>query len=375
LHRLGRVGGDPETLLQQLEVEQDVVARRALLLSFGGFTEHKLAAKQRQELASKLLPTYRDDPDSGIHAAIDWLLRLPHWGYREQLREIEEKLAGQPPGNRRWYVTKRQGHTLAVISGPVEFPMGSPASEPDRQAEEALHRQRIPRSFAVATKEVTVQQFQEFLKANPGIRHVGVSTQKYNPDPDRPVLGVTWFAAAQYCRWLSEQEGLPEDQMCYPPIADIKPGMQLPADYLARTGYRLPTEAEWEYACRAGAVTSRHYGAAEELLGNYAWYVRNANGRAGPVGSKKPNDFGLFDMHGNASEWCQEALAPYAPPGDGPAIEDREHPKPITEVDRRVLRGGAFLSPAPEVRSATRAEFQPTVPFILVGLRVARTWR
>src|SRR5262245_18114614 len=108
-------------------------------------------------------------------------------------------------------------------------------------------------------------------------------------DRDEPIIGVTWFEAAQYCRWLSEQERIAKDQMCYPPVDQIKEGMIMPADYLARTGHRLPTEAEWESVCRAGAGTSRHYGVAEELLRDYAWYAQNAHGRAHPVGSKKPN--------------------------------------------------------------------------------------
>src|SRR5207245_1444867 len=148
----------------------------------------------------------------------DWLLRLPPWDDGAQLRAIDKQLAGQQPANRGWYVTNRQGHTLAIISNPGEFQMGSPSQEPDRQADERLHRRRIPRSFIIATKEVTVQQFRSFLQAYSGLRHDWESTRKYSQDPDGPVLGVTWFQAAQYCRWLSEQEGIPEDQMCYPPI-------------------------------------------------------------------------------------------------------------------------------------------------------------
>ncbi len=350
-----------------------MVARRALLLSLGEFPDHKLPAQKRKELATKLLSWYHLDPDAGIHSAIDWLLRIRHWNHGKQLRAIDQQLAGQPKGPRQWLVNG-QGQTLVVLRDPGEFQMGSPASEPERQADETLHPKRIPRSFALATKEVTVKQFGEFLRANPGIRLEGVSTDKYSPDPDGPMLAVTWFEAAQYCRWLSEQEHIPKDQMCYPPIPDIKPGMQLPADYLSLTGYRLPTEAEWEYACRAGAPTSRHYGSAEDLLGNYAWYVANSNGRTWPVGSKKPNDYGLFDMYGNAAEWCHDAASPYPTPGVGQVIEDRENPNPITETQSRVLRGGAFLSPAPQVRSASRSEYPPNSPFILAGLRVARTW-
>jgi formylglycine-generating enzyme required for sulfatase activity len=383
LHRLGRVGvhlesplGSPETLIQQLAIEQDVMARRALLLSLGEFAEHKLLAQKRDELSVHLLSLYGDDPDPGIHSAIAWLLRLPHWGHGQDLRALDQQLAGQPPGHRRWYVTKQQGHTLALVSdGAMDFTMGSPASEADQQADEIPHYKRIPRSFALATQEVTVQQFQEFLRANPGIQHDGTSTARYSPNPDGPVLGVTWFEAAQYCRWLSEREGLPEAQMCYPPIPDIKPGMTMPPAYLARTSYRLPTEAEWEYACRAGTATSRHFGTADELLGNYAWYVANSNGRTWPVGSKKPNDYGLFDMYGNAWEWCQDAFAPYQSGVAVQAIEDQENTRPITDAESRVLRGGAFISLASDARSAWRFGFQPTAPLIHAGLRVARTCR
>ena len=128
------------------------------------------------------------------------------------------------------------------------------------------------------------------------------------------------------------------------------------ADCLSRTGYRLPTETEWEEACRAGANTCRHYGTDDELLGDYAWYGDNSRGRTWPVGSKKPNDFGLFDMLGNASEWCQDA-------------------PPMTASGNGFLRGGTYASGAAHVHSAARDEFPRQFRTSFAGLRVARTCR
>ena len=99
---------------------------------------------------------------------------------------------------------------------------------------------------------------------------------------------------------------------------------KLKANYLSLTGYRLPTEAEMEYATRAGAVTSRYYGETEELLPKYAWYQKNSQEQTWPVGSLKPNDLGLFDVQGNVYTWCQESYKGYPTVKEGEADEDKE---------------------------------------------------
>jgi len=174
-----------------------------------------------------------------------------------------------------------------------------------------------------------VEQFSRFRKDHE-------NNMEYSPTRDCPATIITWYDAAEYCNWLSKQEGIPKDQWCYLPNDNDKyaEGIKLAPDYLERKGYRLPSEAEWEYACRAKAVTSRNYGETEDLLGKYCWYVKNSLVRSmlpgvpGSLGVKgdclKPNDFGLFDMLGNALEWCQESAMPYRPGEDGKPSEDIE---------------------------------------------------
>jgi formylglycine-generating enzyme required for sulfatase activity len=378
LHLLSSLRTEPEVLLRRLEEETEVSARRALLLALGEFSDDQLPPGAQQPLIARLLQMYRDDPDPGIHSAVDWLLRQ-RWGQAAEVHKRDHELAGQPVGERQWYVNK-QGQTLAVVQGPVEFLMGSPGHEPDRiPVNEPLHRKRIGRSFAIGTKEVTVAQWERFLRDHPEVRHT--YTKRYSPEPDGPIISVTWHEALQYCNWLSAQEGIPEDQWCYPSIKEIEDsknsqkGLKLFPDYLRRTGYRLPTEAEWEYACRAGAGTGRHYGAALEWLPHYAWYIASANDRTWPVGRLKPNDLGLFDIYGNVIEWCQDRSLIYRPRTDGQPSEDEEDAVNVTDAQNRVLRGGAVSNHATDVRSATRIGLRPALRGDFVGLRPARTCR
>src|SRR5262245_399179 len=180
------------------------------------------------------------------------------------------------------------------------------------------------------------------------------------PEPTCPIGGVVWYEAAAYCNWLSDQEGIAKDQWCYETNAKGQL-VKLKENYLRLTGYRLPTEAEWEYACRAGAVTSRYYGESEELLAKYGWYLQNSKERTWPVGGKKPNDLGLFDMHGHVYTWCQDSYkGDYPAPKDEEAVEDKEDDLRMKPKAGRVLRGGSFYSPASLVRSALRYSLVPT---------------
>jgi formylglycine-generating enzyme required for sulfatase activity/tetratricopeptide (TPR) repeat protein len=374
--RLGPAGVEVATLVDRLLAEQDVSVRRALILALGEYRDEQVPARLRERLVTTLLDWYRRDPDPGVHGAIDWLLRHGRdgaekrpldWKRAQALEQIDEELASPvalaPGGKRRWYVN-RQGQTLAVVEAKEPFLMGAPADEAGRASNELLHWQRIGRRYAIGTKPVTVAQFRRFQKTFDYPR-------EFSPADDGPIIRVTWYEAARYCNWLSEQEGIPQKEWCYP--VDVTEGVRLSRDHLRRTGYRLPTEAEWEYACRAGAATSNSFGSSRELLPRFSWYIDNTLNRTWPVGQKRPNDLGLFDMHGNVWTWCQEGSRGYSPSSRNRPSRDEEDTSAILDRSNRVLRGGSFLLHPSRVRAAFRNENRPTARDITIGLRVART--
>jgi formylglycine-generating enzyme required for sulfatase activity len=305
------------------------------------------------------------DPDPGIHSAAEWVLR--RWNQQRKLNWLDARSAtGKLRGDNRWYVNGQE-QTMVLIPGPVESVMGSPGGKEGRDWNETLHRRRIGRSFAISTKEVTLEQFRRFRP------QFGHDQMHRSPEPDCPVLGVTWYEAAEYCNWLSGVEGL-EDELCYLPnqLGDFADGMKPAPDFLNRRGYRLPTEAEWEYACRSGTVTRGYYGRAEAWVSRYAWFRDNANNRSWPVGSLKPNDLGLFDTLGNVYEWCQDLHHDYAP---GTVVEDLGETDEVKSRVGRVLRGGSFYYQPGEVESKLNVWYGPESQHLLNGFRVARTHR
>jgi hypothetical protein len=343
IHALRPLGADPVPLVERWGREPDVTARRALLLCLGEFPVGRLPPGTQPRLTPELLRTFREDPDPGLHAAADWLLR--RWNARADVKGIERGLGGQKaPAGRPWQINS-QGHTMVVVGRRESSPATAPSG--------------ADRPFALATREVSIEQF---LRFRPDYYHLAPAGK----EGDYPVNVVSWFDAVAYCRWLSDQEGIAEDQMCYPALAEIKPGMKLPADYARRTGYRLPTEAEWELACRAGTVTSRYFGEADELLPEYASFQENSENRVQPLGLRKPNDWGFFDLLGNTMEWCHGiADAP-------PAADDRD--AAVIQGDLpRVTRGGGYNHRADGIRCTERDPFPATTRWHSIGFRVART--
>ncbi len=215
-----------------------------------------------------------------------------------------------------------------------EFTMGSQRGNPDETPE---HRVKLT-GFAMDQFEVTQEMFAKAQLPNPS---------HWQDNPRNPVERVRWRDAKQYCNERSLLEGL---KPCY----DEK-SKGWDCDFAAN-GYRLPTEAEWEFAGRAGANTPYDFGAADKIK-QFAWFADNAGEKTHPVGQKKPNRWGFFDLYGNVAEWCEDVFLPdyYQ---RSPAEDPRGPADPGVDT-KRVMRGGSWKS-SPDMCRATYREGQRT---------------
>ena len=301
-----------------------------------------------------------------MHAAAEWTL-LRFGQTSELARSIRRVSAETILGDRQWYVAT-QGHTMVIVPGPAQFMMGSDGGEASISDDEAPHSQQIRRSFSIASKETTIAQFEKFLNENQSHRYNRV--QQSQRAADCPQTFVSWYDAAAYCNWLSANAGIPPEQWCYvaSQAGGYAAGMTIAPDIFVRTGYRLPTEAEWEYACRAGATTAYHFGRDESQLVEYAVFNQVTDRGTMSVGTRKPNDYGLFDMHGNAAEWCHDRyqLVPSNRMIDAFSLIPGREP--------RVVRGGSFQDDANRTRSAARGQSLPGARDSTIGFRVARSY-
>ena len=217
------------------------------------------------------------------------------------------------------------------------FLMGSPETEPDRDKDETQHKVTLTQPFFIGATEVTQRQYKEIMDDNPSsFADVG---------PDAPVESVTWDNAVEFCRKLTEREH--------------KAG-RLPKDW----DYRLPTEAQWEYACRAGSETAYWFGDDVGRLEEHDWFTDNSDSTVHPVGQKVANPWGLYDMHGNVFEWCHDWYGEY-PNGNA------SDPQGPAEAADRVFRGGSWFGGARFCRSAYRGWIEPSYRGYGLGFRVA----
>lgn len=244
---------------------------------------------------------------------------------------------------------------------PGTFVMGSPATERCRDADEAQAKMILTRSFAIGKYEVTQRAFTEAMGYNPSFRKECDAC---------PVDSVTHHEASAFCNGLSAPRGLPECYRCSGSQANTRCEWTQESLLTCR-GYRLPSEAEWEYATRAGIETANYAGKIRSCMGTdetterVAWYKASSLGRSHPAGQKEPNRWGLFDTLGNVYEWTADWYAPKLVAGRDPS-----GPRSGAE---RVLRGGSWYHNAEHARSANRYAFRPEKRLSYVGFRCART--
>ena len=224
--------------------------------------------------------------------------------------------------------------TMVQING-GKFLMG------DKDEVDAPPHEVVVSSFLIDKHLVTQEQFQKVMGANPS---------RWKGDKN-PVEQLRWSDAVRFCNKRSELEGL---QPCY----DLK---TLTCDFNAN-GYRLPTEAEWEYACRAGTATAYFFGDSPAKLGEYAWFDKNSGGHPRPVGQKQPNPWGLYDMAGNVWEWCNDFYKV-----DYYQESPRENPRGPNEGQNKVLRGGAWRFSAENCRVGYRYNESPGYSDVCFG--------
>ena len=188
---------------------------------------------------------------------------------------------------------------MIIFERPGLVRLGSPESEPGRDtSDEAAWTFDVEWSFAISATEITQASYHDLC---PDYKKY---LNEHAPLPSCPVNTITWLDAVQFCRLLSERDGLPDSEMVIPPVADLRRGVY--SNLLDHTAYRLPLEVEWECACRSGTHTPRFFGYAPDLLSQYACYIGNSGGQSWPVARGLPSNAGLFGMLGNVSEWCYD---------------------------------------------------------------------
>jgi sulfatase modifying factor 1 len=245
-------------------------------------------------------------------------------------------------------------NTIGMTMVPIPagtFHMGSPDREPGRNNNEGQVEATITKPFLMSDTEVTQEQWTAVMGNSPWDGAVSNSFAKKGPR--FPAVGVTWDDAMAFCKELTDSE---------------RKAGKVPADVT----YSLPTEAQWEFACRAGSANAYAFGHAASKLGDYAWWggdISDGNARAEPyaheVGGKQPNAWNLFDMHGNVSEWCLDGFEDTLPGGTDPLT-------PASGYDRAV-RGGGWTDGHGNCRSAWRWRESSASSSYSRGFRVVRT--
>ena len=363
---LGQLNVSPAIVVEKINSTADISSKSAMVVALGDLDLDSIDLESKSKWKSGFLALYANSPEAGLHGALDWLLRK-RWNMGKECDLVCESLKSKTvPGN-KWLVNS-MGQTFVILDGPMKFQIGSPLDEPLRYEAERMHERGIVRSIVVAQKEVTLN---DFLALMPQQRYI----EKYSKTPDTAMICISWYDSARYCNLLTEKEFgvsecvyLPNDQGLY------EEGMRIVDEPLKKKGYRMPTEAEFEFFYRGGSMAMFNHGSDIRLTDRYSVYFANSKDQAWPVGSLRPNEFGLFDTGGNVFEWCLEAYEPYPNLNllDEDAFMGSQNKKIMTSISR-VMRGGCFYNQIGSLRNADRNGAKPDDRSNSRGLRLVRS--
>lgn len=341
--------------LSELASFKEQNCRSCIACGIGSLPVHTLSSDEKSLWLSVFKNWYLNEKDAATHSAASWALR--QWNV-----ELPELIETGDLANNDWQLNSIQ-MTMCRI------PAGTFTRSDTLYDGESSQAATITRDFLIADLEVSVEQFHTFVSdpnyasSDKPNEWEGEDTD-FSPTGKHPIQRVSWYDAVLFCNWLSRREGL---EPCYSRTGredeTERRGLEEWELAVESNGYRLPTEAEWELACRAGTSTKYFFGDDEAMLDRYAVY---STSRPLVCGHKLPNRYGLFDCTGNVYEWCHDWSGPYL-------LNSVSDPQNGNKLGMRVMRGGTYFNPAENCLSTHRNRSGPWGRSQFCGFRVARS--
>jgi len=364
----------------------NTTALYAFLSLLGDYSLDEIPPVERDGIIQRVSDLYREHPESKIHSVAFWLLKK--WKLESVIREFESQSVPYSP-DREWFQlsidlplppelatesskTKRFCYTFVVFQ-PGKYELGSrEIDDPDRQMDEDVYISYIIHPFAVMDREISFEEIQCF-----SYQPFSSEMNRYNVSSDASAFGATWFESVAFCRWLSKQIGLKEEQQAYRDHETLDE-VDYPRDQqstwapinwpidIGKPSFRLPMESEWEIAAKGNSKARFSFGADIDILTHYAWFDKNSNRKVHSPRELRPNMRGLFDLQGNVFEWCHgwnyEKRQPIEEDPAGPLIGS-------TRVDR----GGGWYYGGVHCRPTLKYGDDPSMRGHNLGFRIALT--